>query len=565
MQLFLKYKYYYLIFFFIGCLIYYPMMLNGFVSDDLLFIIDSPDLHAINFSLLFDNIYLNRSVFRFITLLYLSFMYTLFGAQASAYHLVQLLLHIVATGFIFILLTRHFNKIPAFFGALLFLIHPINAEAVLWVSSIQSQILTIAGVGAVLLAQRRQLNEKTLLFISLLFFIVLLTNENGIMYIILALGYRIIFKLSEIKKLILIALIVIGIYFYLRIINGSTNYYIFEYFSIGSISIGERLLHIPVIVSYYLKQIIFPIHLIFLQTWVIKEYMTPLYIGSLTILTALLVFCWKFYLLLKNNKEFCKIYIFYLLWLLVFLIPLLQIIPTNMTVADRWFYLPFPGLIGVVIITAKKITLNRYRQLLLLVMLVIIFLFAYRTHLRTYDWRNELTLIQHDIKAQPDSELLNYNLAQLYIENGKYKEAIPHLEKTIQASQKYIYYYFLGESYRQTGQFGKAMIMYNNAIQKMEGMPQKEKIIEPYVFLAELYLHLKQPHQVVTILSDTVLNTPTSIPIMFLLRASAEVELGNYDNALRYATFAKVHAPSSITENFYIYLQDRITKEKNEK
>lgn len=119
---------------------YYPAIFATFNSVD--------DVNMINSLINVDSIDL-RQLFvpqsggtYYRPLLYLTFMLDgyLWGFQASFMHLENIVLHALNAVLVFLisdrLFTRHFNSasFAAFFAALLFALHPINTEAVNWIS-----------------------------------------------------------------------------------------------------------------------------------------------------------------------------------------------------------------------------------------------------------------------------------------------------------------------------------------------------------------------------------------------------------------------------------------------
>ncbi len=66
-----------------------------------------------------------------------AFLYHFFGLNPVAYHLVSILLHLLNAFFIFLLLVRFsFSKNASFIAALLFLVHPVQVEAVSYISGL---------------------------------------------------------------------------------------------------------------------------------------------------------------------------------------------------------------------------------------------------------------------------------------------------------------------------------------------------------------------------------------------------------------------------------------------
>lgn len=101
------------------------------------------------------------------TKVYFFIMYSLFWINATAYHLVSLILHACSTALIFLLSLRLFKKkLLAFITALFFLLLSINYEAIFWISSTGNMITSF------------------LIFLSLYLFIVWRENKKRIFFVI---------------------------------------------------------------------------------------------------------------------------------------------------------------------------------------------------------------------------------------------------------------------------------------------------------------------------------------------------------------------------------------------
>lgn len=108
-----------------GLIAYSNSLFNNFVWDDKVFIINNPDFQNINILQLFENNLFNSgSFYRPIPAIYFGVLYYLFNSQPFFYHIFQISLHIINSCLLFILLKKLLNRAIAFFGSLLFLIHP---------------------------------------------------------------------------------------------------------------------------------------------------------------------------------------------------------------------------------------------------------------------------------------------------------------------------------------------------------------------------------------------------------------------------------------------------------
>src|SRR6266480_264319 len=91
----------------VGFLVFFNMLFNDFVWDDKTYILNNPQTHQINFLLSFGkNIFNDVGQYRPIPATYFSFLYRLFGDTSFFYHLLQLLLHITCTVFVYLIFRK---------------------------------------------------------------------------------------------------------------------------------------------------------------------------------------------------------------------------------------------------------------------------------------------------------------------------------------------------------------------------------------------------------------------------------------------------------------------------
>lgn len=523
-------KYYLGSFFLLGCIVYFPTFFNGFVWDDIGYIINNQQLHQFNISIFFDNVFNSDYIYRQTMAFYYAFFYTLFGANPLPYHIIQLLLHIIVVTLIFFLFNHFMNKKTAYILSLLFLIHPINAETVYWISSTQTQLYTIFGLVPLLLIQRKILGQREYILLTLFIFLCLLTYELGILYVLLVLFYLTVFKSPYLKIILQLALIIIVVYAFFRLLSNAYGFHLLGSLSFTQPTIPQTLLTIPSIIGYYFKTLLYPAQLQIWQYWVINTFDLKIIIFIISIF-SLIYFLKNLTTNLANNHR--KAFYFFLIWFLIGMLPLLQIIPLHMTVADRWFYFPFIGLLGLVgtIFQYYEKHLKRYTSLFFILFIIVFCLFSIRTIVRGFDWKDDLTLYTHDLQYQPDHIQLNKNLAVLYLQEENYHKTIPYLEKTATlSSHNTIAYVYLGQIYSVQKEYPKAIYYLRKALQT----PHLARInngTDTYYLLALAYKENQDYAKIENLLTDKIITTSTQKNDLLYLRAEALYKLQNYVGA----------------------------------
>jgi hypothetical protein len=549
-----KYKYYSWIIG-IGLLVYANSLFNGFIWDDKTYIITNPQVHTVSWNLLFGKNWFNSAGFyRPIPALYFACMYTMFGTIQFFYHFVQVSIHIIDTALIFIFFRKFFSKNIAFFLSLIFLVHPINTESVGYIASSVSVLFFFFGMSALLLSWREIISRKRAILISFLLLLSIMTKETGVLFVVLILLSRFFFKVKHWKLFSLVSICSVVLYGCMRIMVIGLYYPKVNVLPIMRLSFIERLLQIPAIIFYYLKTMIVPVQLAVSQNWTIGKiglwnFYLPL-AGELGLLGILGVL--GMVVLRKNKKDFF-IFLFFLVWFTIGIDMLLQIVPLDMTVADRWFYFPMVGLLGVIGVVLSQ--LRKIRNIWIIGIIIIAAL-SMMTIIRNTQWVDAQTLYTHDIAVSDD-----YNkedgLAVELLNQGYYDEAEVHVRKAIAMNPIFANLNDLGVIYQHTGDYVHAKEYYKKAINA------SPDTASPFLNLAALLvLHDSNPAPAIPILKNVLIKEYPTISRFWVLLAIGEYRLGHYDNAL--AAAQKAVSLSSNLQSQYVleFIQSRESVEK---
>lgn len=441
-----------LVFIALGFLIYGLSLFNGFVWDDeVAFQNLKSSLTSVYFRPASRVVYLN--------------IYNLFGLRPFYFHFFQLIFHIATAILIFYLFKRFFKEVISLILALIFLIYPTNVEAVSFVSAMHEVMFTLTGIAGLYLSICfKNLSITKILLITILLFISLLMKETAIVFFVLVFLYLLLFKKNNKNILInysIFTVILLMAYFLFRLTGG--NLYVQEQglFPIMRVPFATRLINIPSIIFYYLKMFFYPMNLAIAQHWVIKSpnfmnFYLPLIYEALLFLGAI------FYIIKKKNK----IFVFFFLWFLIGLLPHLQIIPLNMTVAERWLYFPMIGLLGMIgtVLNRLKIKNQISKIIFILITIAVIFIFSIRSFIRILDWKNGLSLFSHDIRRDSSFDLQN-NMGVELFRIGRYREAKKYFEiSTKLAPYWWVNWNNLGTIYEREKNYKKAAEYYQKSI-----------------------------------------------------------------------------------------------------
>jgi len=505
----------------IGFVVYFNSLFGQFVWDDIPQLVNNPLYQSISNirEIFLDHTY---TYYRPIGAIYMSIIYTIFGPTSFWFHLPQVALHIVNSILVFLLFKKFLSIKVSFFLALVFLVHPINVEAVSYIASVQIILSFFFALTASFIALSHKL-VRPLRYVLLFTFFLLscLSKETGVIFIILipflmlASGQN--FKKREYLQTAGMLGSSLLIYVAMRLYISSTP--IDLDFSMSPVpimqaSLLERLITLPMIIFFYLKTLFYPIDLAISQNWIVNSTdVTNLFLPLIIDIgfLALLIFGGLF--LYKRKKKALLLYLFFAIWMFLSWVIHWNLIPLDMTVAERWFYFVLVGLLGMVGIFISEIDIKRkeLKQISVWFLAIIIILLSLRTMIRNNDWNTPLNLYEHDSKISTESYDLENSYASNLIRAGRNDEALPHLEKSIKLAPEYwVNWGNLGVYYINRGEVDKSIEAFNVALENNEN----------YSFaiynLSKIYFENKTPEEARKFLDRAVEKLPEEPNILYL-------------------------------------------------
>ena len=434
---------YFLIFLFTGILIYFQSLSNAFVWDDRDQIVNTHSGDALgNIIKFFFGFHYGRNnlgmpnnayeaYYRPLHYTVLSALYGLFGGNVFFYHFFQILLHCANAFLIALFLKKFFPRHLSFILAILFLIHPINSEAVLYISALQESLFFFFGMCALILFDAKQ-NNLNLLFGGIFLLSSIFSKETGFLFFFIIALYFFLLNRLYLKKIILVEILVAFFYVVMRFFIAGVFLARLNYVPIINVSLAIRLFTMPAVFFYYIKTFFFPKNLSISQHWIVTSQNMSLFYFPLIIdvLIFLIIISFGIYLF-KKKKNIYNTYLFFTLWFLTGMALHMQIFPLDMTVAERWFYFPFAGLLGIIAVIIKTFLSARYTKRSIFLSIVLLSFLAFRSFQRSFDWKTPLTLYLKDSQINKSSFDLESNLGAELFRAGKKDEAKEHFEKSI--------------------------------------------------------------------------------------------------------------------------------------
>lgn len=534
----------------ISLIIYLPSLFNSFVWDDEEQVVNNTIIQNIkNMPYLFTSSTFNTggaglSGFYYKPLMPVVFSlnYFIWKNNPFGFHLFDLILHIINGILLFILFKKLFDfqkikfaKTLSFFLSLIFLIHPANIESVAYISSTQELLYTffllLSLISSFWLVQNLIRPWSKLVLINLFILLSLLSKESGIIAIPLIISFTYLFNRSRLFILGISSVITFSIYLSLRF--GIAKTPLFQHNSIipiANASFSERLTTIPFEIFSYLRLIFFPKDLFVAQHVVVKNITDPRFYLALPVIITFTTF--TIFIFLKKRS---KIYLFFLLWLVFSFSILLNIYPLDMTIAERWLYSPLIGALGLLGVLISKISPPRWirlcRRLLgggIIIFILLIPLFSIRTFVRTFDWKDNLSLFSRDEKYALDSFDLQNNLGVALFRNGNIKEAKKHFGKSLELSPRWwTSYSNLGVIYQREGNLEKAKKLYETSI-------ANGNYYLAYENLATIKYNTEKPETILPFIKKSLLLLPNN-EILNKIAALVYYETGATESAKFYA------------------------------
>ena len=449
---------------------YISSLNHAFVADDIPGILNNPEITKTSY--IFSNpLTLVKNILYFA-------IAKLFGRTPAAFRMLNIFLHLGNVWLIFLLISHLLNRKTALFTAALLAAHPLQTEAVTWISGGQYSRYSFFLLLALMLYILSDENRKFYLASIGSFLLALLVSEKAMVlpFILLALEFSCQSLKKNWKKLVP--------YFAL----GGTWVLIF----VGKI--GQRLsdietLHyqtpqtaspltqIPIAISSYLELIFWPKDL--------TLYHSEMRFSSVGFYSRLVVFlaflgavAWTY----KKNK----VAFFWLSFFVIALLPTLAPFGISWIVAERYVYLGAIGVFTVVAMGIKKIG-DKFGDpnIPYIILVPILLALTARTVIRNQDWKNQDTLWLAAAKTSPSSPQNHNNLGDLYGRRGDLERSAEEFKKAVELNPGYAdAYHNLGNTYQQMGKIGEAITNYQKAAEL------NPRLWQSYQNLAAIYFGL---------------------------------------------------------------------------
>jgi protein O-mannosyl-transferase len=391
--------------------------------------------------------------------------YGIFGTRAWGWHLMNVLIHMLATWFVFVA-CREFTgrKQLALIIASLFAVHPIHTESVAWVSGVTDPLMTVFVLPAFYFYLRLRKTGKTnYLAAMLVTYLLALWSKETALALPLIIAYLELFHFNEsdsfkergIKaaKLLAAFAVPILIFFLMRRIALGTFFLLEEL----RYPLSAALLTMPLATLKYLALIVVPYGYSYQHyTDFITTATNLAFIGPLLLL--ILLAC----AIIFKGSRLVK---FASLWFIAFLLPSLVAIRNfdpEYLVQERYLYLSSMGFCMLVALAIEWLVSQsffaNYKQAPLAITTALVLLLGIAQIRYSLFWYNTVSVFQRCVAVAPNSAAAHASLSNIYYPMGKPREAEAAIRRALQLDPK-LNSVYLNLSYfsKQSGKLDEAI------------------------------------------------------------------------------------------------------------
>ena len=499
-------------------LVYLPTLRNGFVWDDMPYIVENLHIRSFNATMLkwaFTHFY--QSNWHPLTWISHALDHAIWGLDPLGHHLTNIILHSVNTftatclamklieaseraGIIDglpLLLNKRELLIAGGVSGILFGLHPLHVESVAWIAErkdLLCALFFLLSISAYANYIRvREANQQASLsafshrpyLFSFGFFILALLSKPmavslpAVLLILDWYPFRRIQSIETLRSALADKLPFIGLSLISSVLTILAQKAGGALVSMDFIPLLPRLLTAAESLVAYLWRMMTPLNLIPYYPYRPNASLVSIeYVGSIVLVLGITIAC---AITAKRQRLWLSVWSYYVITLM----PTLGLVQVgNQSSADRYTYLPSLGpflVAGIMMAWVWKKTegATKRKALPLMAVSFAVFLFvlasmSYLTSKQIGIWNNDIVLFSYLIEKEPERlPFAYYNRGTIYHATGQSKKAIEDFDKAISLRPSYHEaYYNRGTAFAMTGQFNKAIQDFNKAISLNPSYPQ---------------------------------------------------------------------------------------------
>jgi hypothetical protein len=416
-----------------------------------------------------------------------------FGLNNNIFHLVNIFVHIINSILIFLILDKFFNNyLAAFCGSMFFSVHPVNTEAVSYISGLSDPLSFCFILICISLYLSLRESFKLIQFILFIFSFILavLAKERAVVLPALMVITEVYMRIKEEKQLkkydyknfnlyiLYSCSVLIVILWFISRLTFLNFQNTFNFYKIQNVYSQNIFVRIFTFLNNFLKYIIliivpYPLYMNHPPIVFTTFFAVPVIIGFITIVGLFLFSIMK----IKNSPEF----LFSYLWFLICLLPTSGIIPINAIFMEHWLYFSLFSVATIIAFLVSKYKKLKYGFYTIFV------IFCILTYKQNFVWQEPYTFFKHILKYNPESVAANNNFAMAAEEKGEVELAIKHYKKAISLDNSFPQpHHNLARIYLSLGKVDEAINEFNEAL-KID-----PDFIYSHIELSQLYKRLNQ-------------------------------------------------------------------------
>ncbi len=527
--------------------VYYKSLNNEFVNiDDPYYVLSNPYIRELGWKTIY-GIFTEPIVGNYFPLQILSYAldFHLWRLQPFGYHLTNVLFHALNAILVFFLLKKMFGESwVSFIAALLFSLHPVQVESVTWISE-RKNVLFLALLLASFLCYisywkhpHTNWGKKLYLFSLFFFMLSLLAKVSAVVLPFLLFLYDLSFlkksKWTMIKDKIpflvlslLFGVITIVVYHYDNHLMGFH----------GGAPYSTALTMVNVLIEYIIYLLV-PLYLDnYYLTPIAKSFWETQVLLSCGALVLISFLAWRSY---KGNRKL----FFWAGWVLISLLPVLNIVPIAILRADRYMYLAAIGFFYILAWMFVRLWRSKpvifYAPASLLFLIFTIGAYSYLTLERNQIWKNPLALWTDNHKKFPQHVFPYVSIGHDYLNAGQVGMAISYFQSGLQEDPNdFKLLSSMGLAMKARKNLPEAEAFFNRALERHLDDPTI------HLNLGVIYLERGEKEKAWMAFEKTIRQDPKN-PGGYLNRAVIHFQSQNWDEAIKDLKKAIDLAPGDI-------------------
>lgn len=409
--------------------VYGRILGHDFMSnwDDNRYILENPDVQGISW-LRIRAVFSRYYVGNYAPVQMLSYMldHAIWGLWPGGFLFTNLLLHTVNGLLLYRLFIRLINdRLAAWLGASLFLVHPVQVETVAWIAQRKNLLAMLFFLLAweFYLAYRDDGGTRRRLYYAAsltALLLALLAKSIAVIFPVSIFLFDVCYPAPKARfrfldkapyLLVAVAAAVLAIlsqtpdYTEWGAGGGRTGYH-------GGSAVATFLTMLPVYCSY-LRLIVWPVDLSALYDPAIHKSLDPVVMAALLLLAGMAYLVYRLY---RQDRRIA----FWPLFAVIALLPVSQIVPLVTLMNDRYLYFPLIGVAGVIACAVKFISQPRRggsaAVALMVSLLVILSTLSFQ---RCAVWQNSVSLWSDTLKKTPNSFIVWEGMGEALQYGGK--------------------------------------------------------------------------------------------------------------------------------------------------